>query len=74
MAIRFTEKKTLTKLVNRDGWKIERESNVGLYAKNEEKGWEIYLCLWNLTLNNPKLDFVIRTIQADIDRFEADNK
>lgn len=74
MAQRFTDKKTLTKLVNMEGWKIYRDSKYGMYALNEEKGLDIYLMYWNVTLNDPKLAKAIDNIRSDIQQAEEDNR
>lgn len=68
----FSDRKTLTKLVNKKGWKIYRDSEVGLYALNEEKGIDLNLYVWNVTLNDPALSKHIAMIRSDIEAAEKE--
>ena len=70
---KFTDKRTITKMVNLDGWIIYRDSEYGMYARNEEKGLDIPLFIWNLTLNNKKLNCKIEIIRSDLKKVEEDN-
>jgi hypothetical protein len=69
-------KKQLTKLVDRAGWIIYRDPEVGLYALNETLNEEINLMMWNLTLSEIKTANLnpIKTIQADIDKYIEENR
>lgn len=71
---RFTVKSTLTKMVNKDGWTIYRDSENGMYAKNDVLGIEFPLNCWNLTLNNPDLERQIEWIRKDIEAEELNAK
>ena len=67
---RFTVKNTLTKMVNKDGWIIYRDSEYGMYARNDNLGIDFPLNVWNLTLNNPDLERQIEWIRKDIEAEE----
>ena len=69
---RFTVKKTLTKMVGIPGWIIYRDSENGMYALNEEKGIDVNLMSWNITLNNKNLDKCIDYIRQDIMKAESE--
>lgn len=71
MTQRFTDKKTLTKMVGMDGWIIYRDSLHGIYARNEEMGLDFPIdCRWNITLNSPHLQADIEYIRECIRREE----
>ena len=69
---RFTVKKTLTKMVGIPGWVIYRDSENGMYALNEEKGIDVNLMTWNITLNDKNLDRCIDYIRKDIMKAESE--
>ena len=69
---RFTVKKTLTKMVGIPGWIIYRDSENGMYALNEEKGIDVNLMTWNITLNSENLDRCIKYIRQDIMKAESE--
>lgn len=71
--IRFTSKKALTKKLNMKGWEIYRDSEQGLYALNEELGIDHCLYIWNITLNNPKLESILKTIRSELHKLEKEN-
>lgn len=70
---RFTTKKTLTKKLNMKGWEIYRDSEQGLYALNEELGIDHCLYIWNLTLNDPKLENILEIIRSELQKLENEN-
>ena len=69
---RFTDKIWLTKLVDRKGWAIYRDSQHGLYADNDELGLDVNLMYWNATKNSAKLDWIVDDIRDTIDEAEAE--
>lgn len=71
---RFTVKNTLTKMVNKEGWTIYRDSENGMYAKNDNLGIDLPLNVWNLTLNNPDLERQIEWIRQEIEAEELNAK
>lgn len=71
--IRFTTKKTLTKKLNMKGWELYRDSKQGLYALNEELGIDYHLYIWNLTLDNPKLENILENIRIELHKLEKEN-
>lgn len=72
MVQRFTEKKGLTKKLNMKGWSIYRDSENGLYAENEELGINHGLLIWNLTLNDPKLEKTLGIIRSELQDLEKE--
>lgn len=70
---RFISKKALTKKLNMSGWEIYRDSEQGLYALNKELGIDHCLYLWNLTLNNPKLENILEDIRSELHKLEKEN-
>lgn len=68
---RFPVNMGLTKKVNKQGWVIYRDPEVGLYAYNEEKGEEVNLLLWNETAKTAT-EKVLNGIRADIEEKEAE--
>jgi len=68
---RFPVNMGLTKKVNKQGWVIYRDPEVGLYAYNEEKGEEVNLLLWNETAKTAT-EKVLNSIRADIEEKEAE--
>lgn len=70
---KFTDKRTITKMVNLDGWIIYRDSEYGMYARNEEKGLDILLFMWNLTLNDKMLNRKIEIIRSKLKKAEEVN-
>ena len=71
---RFTTKKGLTKKLDMEGWTIYRDSENELYAENEELGIDHCLLMWNLTLDNPKIDFVIGLIRNELEEIEKEER
>lgn len=67
---KFTLKKTLTRLVGIPGWEIYRDSENGMYALNREKGIDLSLMVWNITLNDKNLNNIIESIRYDIMKAE----
>ena len=67
MAQKFTVKKGLTKRLGLDGWVIYRDS---LYAENEELGIDRRLNIWNLTLDDSRLDFLMTIIRLELETVE----
>ena len=63
---RFTVRKKLTELVGFDDWCIYRDPENGMYALNPWINEEVNLNVWNVTLNNPKLDKEIMFMRTDI--------
>ena len=53
---RFSDRKGLTKKLGLKGWKIYRDSDIGLYALNEELGIDQCILTWNITLDDRHLD------------------
>lgn len=70
---RFSDRKGLTKKLNLKGWKIYRDSDIGLYALNEELGIDHCLLTWNITLDDPELDRKISWIRKECLDLEKDN-
>ena len=70
MAQKFTVKKGLTKRLGLDGWVIYRDSLYGLYAENEELGIDHCLNIWNLTLDDNRLDFLMTIIRLELETVE----
>lgn len=68
---RFPVNMGLTKKVNKQGWVIYRDPEIGLYAYNEEKGEEVNLLLWNETAKTAT-EKVLNVIRADIEEKEAE--
>ena len=62
---RFSDRKGLTKKLNLKGWKIYRDSDIALYALNEELGIDHCLLIWNITLDDPELDRKISWIRKE---------
>ena len=68
---RFPVNAGLTKKVNKQGWVIYRDPEVGLYAYNEEKDEEVNLMLWNETAKTAT-EKVLNGIRSDIEEAEAE--
>lgn len=68
---RFPVNMGLTKKVNKQGWVIYRDPEVGLYAYNEEKDEEINLLLWNESAKDVS-EMTLNCIRADIEEKEAE--
>lgn len=74
MAQRFTEKKGLTKKLNMKGWSIYRDSKYGLYTENKELGIDHGLLIWNLTLDDPKLEKALGIIRSELQDLEREER
>ena len=68
---RFPVNAGLTKKVNKQGWVIYRDPEIGLYAYNEEKNEEVNLLLWNESAKDIS-EMTLISIRADIEEKEAE--
>ena len=69
---RFTVKKTLTKMVGIPVSIAYRDAENRMYALNEEKGIDVNLMSWNITLNSKNLNRCIDYIRQDIIKAESE--
>lgn len=74
MAQKFTVKKGLTKRLGMDGWVIYRDSLYGLYAENRELGIDHCLNIWNLTLDDKRLDAAMHVIRLELEVEEKNER
>lgn len=69
-----TPRKVLTKKLNMPGWQIYRDSAYGMYALHEELELDINLMIWNITLNDPSLEYILEDIRTELTKREAEER
>ena len=56
------------------GWQIYRDSTYGMYALHEELELDINLMIWNITLNDPNLEYILEDIRTELTKREAEER